>query len=444
MRVSVIGTGYVGLVAATCLAELGHDVVCVDADRSKVEGITRGVAPICEHGVRDLLHKHCGGRLVATTDVARAIAATELTLLTVDTPLGGSEIDSRNVIRATTQIALALRDKAAYHTVVIKSTVVPGTTENVLLPVLQSVSGKRGGPQFGLVMNPEFLTEGEAVANFLSPDRVVLGGIDERSMDTVDSLYRELRTAVRIRTNPRTAEMIKYASNCLLATMISFSNEIANAGSALGGIDVTEVMKGVHASRHLRITLPDGTRIEPGITSFLWAGCGFGGSCLPKDVQALIAHAGRAGEEMSLLRAVLRVNQQQSGRVIDLVKRHLASLTGVKIAVLGLSFKPDTADMRDSPAIPIIRELLRQGATVAAYDPAAGDEARNVFGTCVEICDQLDAAIAGAAAVVVVTRWKQFADLADHVRGMDPPPLVVDCRRMLNKDDFARYAGIGR
>ena len=444
MRVSVIGTGYVGLVSGVCLAEKGHDVICVDSDQRKVDSIREGIPPIFERGLEPLLRKHIGGKLQASTDLRQAVLDSELSLIAVGTPFSGSEIDLRFIKEVSRQIGEALRAKTSYHVVVVKSTVVPGTTNTVVLPILEEASGKRAGADFGLGMNPEFLTEGEAVDDFMHPDRIVLGGIDERTISTLEGLYAGFGSVDKLRTNCKTAEMIKYASNALLATMISFSNEIANLGSTLGGIDSVDVMRGVHLSNYLSLTLPDGTRKGPAILSFLAAGCGFGGSCLPKDVKALVAHGRNAGLPMNLLDAVIQINELQPERVLELLRRHYPSLEGVRVSVLGLSFRPDTNDMRESPAIPIIRALSEQVARLKAYDPAAAEEARHLFnGDSVQICDDLVAAISEAQAVILVTRWDEFKKVPELLRKQQQPPLFIDGRRMLDKHDFVSYEGIG-
>jgi UDPglucose 6-dehydrogenase/GDP-mannose 6-dehydrogenase len=444
MRVSVIGTGYVGLVSGVCLAEKGHDVVCVDSDQRKVDSIRKGIPPIFERGLEPLLRKHIGGKLQATTDLRQAVLDSELSLIAVGTPFSGTEIDLRFIKEVSRQIGEALRDKNSYHVVVVKSTVVPGTTDSVVLPIIEEASSRRASADFGVGMNPEFLTEGEAVNDFLHPDRIVLGGIDERTVSTLDGLYAGFESVDKLRTNCKTAEMIKYASNALLATMISFSNEIANLGSTLGGIDSVDVMRGVHLSNYLSLTLPDGTRKGPAILSFLAAGCGFGGSCLPKDVKALVAQGRKAGLPMNLLDAVVQINEHQPERVLGLLKRHYPSLEGVRVTVLGLSFRPDTNDMRESPAIPILRTLAKQGARLKAYDPAAAEEARHLFnGDSVHICDDLAGAVADAQAVILVTRWDEFKKVPELLRKQQQPPVFIDGRRMLDKRDFASYEGIG-
>jgi UDPglucose 6-dehydrogenase len=444
MKISVIGTGYVGLVSGVCLAEIGHTVVCVDADTKKISQIQNGISPIFERGLDMLLRKHLGGRLQATSDLHRAILDTDLSLIAVGTPFSGEAIDLRFIKQVAAQIGEALGEKPGYHVVVVKSTVVPGTTEQVVLPILERVSNKTAGRDFGVGMNPEFLTEGEAVTDFMNPDRIVLGGIDQRSQAALEELYAPFQTVEKLKTNVKTAEMIKYASNALLATMISFSNEIGNLGAALGGVDVVDVMRGLHLSNYLSVSMPDGKRQNPGITAFLAAGCGFGGSCLPKDVKALVAHGRNAGQPMRLLDAVVQVNEQQPQKVISLLKKHYASLQDLRVTVLGLSFRPDTNDMRESPAIPILRKLASEGAVLKAYDPAAREEALRLFqGDSVHICDDLEEALLDAQAIVLVTRWEEFRGLPELVQKLEPQPLFVDGRRMLAKTMFSRYEGVG-
>ncbi len=442
MKISIIGTGYVGLVTGACLAEKGHQVTCVDINPDRVAALNRAEAPIYEAGLEDLLRKHVGKGLSATTDLASAVLNTELTLIAVGTPFNGKEIDLTAVLGATKQIGAALKQKSSYHLVVVKSTVVPGTTDQHVLPALETSSGKKAGADFGVGMNPEFLSEGEAVNDFLFPDRIVLGGIDQRSTDVLSELYEPFPADVpRLRTNTRTAEMIKYASNSLLATLISFSNELANLGSAIGGIDTVEVMRGVHLSMYFRTRNKEGL---PPITSFLKAGCGFGGSCLPKDVSALIAHGHKAATSMRMLESVIRINEEQPKRTVALLRKHWASLKGIRVAVLGLSFKPETSDVRESPAFPILRELLDAGAAVKAFDPVAKQEAQKAFPEPkVNYCDSLDAALTDIDAVIVVTPWKEFRDVPGLLSATQPRVVFVDGRRAYDKQSVGKYEGIG-
>lgn len=444
MKVSVIGTGYVGLVSGVCLAEKGHEVICVDIDQQKVDKINQAIPPIYEKGLEELLKKNIGTQLKATTDLNQAILDTELSLIAVGTPFDGSAIDLRYIEEVSRQIGNVLKEKDAYHVVLVKSTVVPGTTDDVVRPILEEASGKQAGPDFGVGMNPEFLREGEAVEDFMEPDRIVLGGIDDRALDVMEALYAVFEDVDKIRTSPKTAEMIKYTANSLLATMISFSNEIGNLCTALGGIDVVDVMRGVHLDKRLSPILPDGERIVPAFTTYLEAGCGFGGSCFPKDVKALIVHGKKAGPSMQLLESVIEVNEQQPQQVLNILQKYFPSLTGLRVAVLGLAFKPGTDDMRESPAIPIVQQLLAGQAQVKAYDPIANTEAKHLFGNSqIVYYDDLQQAISDVDAILLLTRWGEFQALPQLLQTLPTQPVLIDGRRMLPKQEVSKYDGIG-
>jgi UDPglucose 6-dehydrogenase len=443
MRISIIGTGYVGLVTGVCLADKGHQVICVDVDRDKVQKINQGIAPIYESGLDELLTRNIAGNLQATTNLYSSVLDTELTMIAVGTPFNGKEIDLTFIKEASSQIGEALRDKSTYHVVVVKSTVVPGTTDEIVLPILEKVSGRKAGVNFGVGMNPEFLTEGVAVQDFMFPDRIVVGGLDQRTIDCIEDVYEKFEKMELIKTNNKTAEMIKYASNALLATMISFSNEIGNLCTTLGGIDVVDVMKGVQNSYYLNPVTADGSRAKAPITSFLEAGCGFGGSCLPKDVKALVSQGQSKGKSMALLDAVIKTNEQQYTQIIDLLKKHFLMLKGIRIGILGLAFKPDTDDMRESPAIPIIKALLADQVEVKAYDPVANNEARKIFGDQITLVDTLTDAIVNVDAIVLVTRWDEFRKVPELLAQLDSQPIFVDGRRMLDKRSITQYEGIG-
>jgi UDPglucose 6-dehydrogenase len=273
------------------------------------------------------------------------------------------------------------------------------------------------------------------------PDRIVLGGNDARTLDALEELYRPFGAAPRVRTNTRTAELIKYASNALLANLISFSNEIANLCSMQGGIDVMDVMRGVHLSQYFGNHTSDGL---PPIVSFLRAGCGFGGSCLPKDVKALIAHGQKAGLPMSLLESVLKVNEEQPRKVVALLEKHWRDLTGTRVSVLGLAFKSGTNDVRESPAFPIMRELLKRGAVLKAFDPVAMDEARRVIqGPGITYCESLSDALLDIDALIVVTPWPEFRDVPALLQERHPVPVFIDARRAFERESVERYEGIG-
>jgi UDPglucose 6-dehydrogenase len=444
MKISIVGTGYVGLVTGVCLADRGHEVTCVDVDPSKVAAINSGIAPIYESGLDRLLRRVCGRNFRASLDLRGAVIESELTMIAVGTPFDGNRIDLKYIRTASHQIGAAIREKGEYHVVVVKSTVVPGTTSDVVVPILEDASGRSAGVGFGVGMNPEFLREGEAIQDFLHPDRIVLGGIDERSLDIMAGIYLPFVGVNIIRTNPRTAEMIKYTVNSLLAAMISFSNEIGNLCSVIPDVDVTEVMHGVHLDKRFSPIREDGTRITPPFIAYLAAGCGFGGSCFPKDVKALVAHGRTLGVRMDLLDSVIRVNIAQPQRMLVLLGMHIRDLEDVCVTVLGIAFKPGTDDIRESPALPVIQGLLDRGARVIAFDPVAREEAEKHFGKgVIHFTNSLCDALADSKAVLLMTRWPEFSQLPELMAAMSEPPVLIDGRRLISKSAVTCYEGIG-
>jgi UDPglucose 6-dehydrogenase len=446
MQVSVFGAGYVGLVTSAGLAELGHDVVCVDVDETKVEAIRSGGTPIHEPGLQELISRHAGTRLDATADTRAAVLGSELTIIAVGTPQRDGDQNLDAVRSATATIGDILASKDAYHVVVVKSTVLPGTTGGVVREILAERSDRDVGRELGLGMSPEFLTEGQAVADFFAPDRIVLGGIDEETHAALEALHAPLpATAPRLRTNLATAEMIKYVSNALLATSISFANEMANLCARLAGVDVVDVQRGVHLARTLTPIGVDGGGVRAPIASYLEAGIGFGGSCLPKDTTALAAFGERSGTSMRMLRAVLETNASQPDELVRIVEDGLGRIDGARITVLGLAFKPDTDDVRETPTVPVVERLVARGADVTVHDPVVDRLPDALEGVPrVALAAELDDAVRAADAVVIVTRWQEYDRLPDLLAGLDEPPLVVDGRRMLAADRLERYAGIGR
>ena len=437
MNVSIIGTGYVGLVSGACLADLGHAVICVDVDAARVAAVNDCRSGLHEPGLDGLLRINVPtGRLRATTDLAAAVRESALTLLAVPTPFdeAAGRIDLTFVKRAAGQVAEALKGKRDPHAVAVKSTCVPGTAEGVVGPILR----KFGSQTVGVGANPEFLSEGSAVEDFMRPDRIVYGG-DERALEALDELHAPFDQALIIRTTASGAEMVKYASNALLAAAISFANEIGDLCEATPGTDAAAVMAAVHRSRYLTV---DGKQAP--LARFLEAGCGYGGSCLPKDVKALAAHAASKGLHAPLLNAVTAVNESRPARVLAALRQSGLQLNGSRVAVLGTAFKPGTSDVRQSPAVPIIRALLDAGAGVASFDPAANQNTRRLLGDSVEVADSVESAVRRADAVVVATAWPEFAALHEVLERLDVSPVVYDGRGVLEGSRFPRFARVGR
>jgi UDPglucose 6-dehydrogenase len=421
--IGVIGTGYVGLVTAAGFAELGSDVWCIDIDRAKIEGLERGEIPIWEPGLEELVTRH-RGRLHFSTDIADALEHARLLFVAVGTPPTYSGDADLSAVFSVVD-AMPPSDR---HALVMKSTVPCGTGASIKRRF--ETTGKEG---FRYVSCPEFLKEGSAVADFLQPDRVVVGDDGDWAGDAVVDLYAPL-DAPLVRTDTRSAEMIKLASNAFLATKISFINEIANVCDEVGA-DVTEVARGMGLD----------ARIGP---KFLQAGIGFGGSCFPKDVTALKQLAGNSGYHFQLLNSVIEVNELQKRRVIQKLQKHLGPLVGKRIAMLGLAFKPNTDDMREASSLVLSARLLSDGAEITVYDPVAEGEARKLIHG-VDFADSAMGAVEGADAVVLVTEWPEFGELdLEAVKAAMKGRLVMDGRNFLDPAKVRGaglvYEGIGR
>jgi len=407
MKLSIIGTGYVGSVTGICFAEMGHQICFVDVDQTKLDAINSGKSPIYEPDLDNLLMKN-RTKITTTTDISEAVNQTDLTMICVGTPQkSDGSSDLRFINDAAYSIGKALADKIKkYHTIIVKSTVLPGTTTYVVQPVLERESGKEATVDFGIGANPEFLKEGNAVKDFFHTDRIVIGANDPKTKKTLEGLYKPLHAPI-FTTNIKTAEMIKYVSNAFLATKISFSNEIGNL-CKVNGIDAYEVFRGVGMDR----------RINP---HFFRSGIGFGGSCFPKDVHALIAFAELQGIDTKILKAVIRTNDDQPQKLIALLKKHL-DIRGKKIGILGLSFKPDTDDIRESRAIPVVQALIKEGAQVIAYDPLAIPGFSVLFPNIGYAQSAEDVLVSDA--VIIITEWKEFFDV--DYKGK----IVIDGRKV--------------
>jgi UDPglucose 6-dehydrogenase len=433
MEIVVIGAGYVGLVAAAGFASVGHRVVCVDIDQRKVDAINAGRPLLHEAGLADIVQAALAqGTLRVTVDLASCALDAEAIFICVETPSTAADgIDLLAIRECARGLGDALRDRQAYCAVAVKSTVVPGTAEDVVGPAIWTAAGKTR-EEIGLVSNPEFLREGQAVHDFLHPDRIMIGGIDEASIRVVSATYSPFAAPI-FTTTPRTAELVKYASNTLWATLVSFANEIATICEVTPGVDVEDVMEAMHMDDRFAST-DAGASGRAGLVSYLRAGCGFGGSCLPKDVRALLKYARDAGAEPDILSAVMRVNESRPRALVQLVERALGTLTDRRLAVLGLSFKPGTDDMRESSAVHVINGFLRHGARVQAYDPVAQGRARATWtDPHVTICSSVEDALDGAEAAILVTAWPEFSTLNwERLRERMAGSLVIDGRRQLD------------
>ncbi len=417
MKIAVVGTGYVGLVAGACFAENGNDVVCVDRDPAKIRVLQRGRIPIYEPGLEEMVRRNSAEkRLTFTTALARGVRNSQIIFIAVGTPTGeDGSADLQHVLGVARDIARAMN---GYKVIVNKSTVPVGTAAKVR----EIIKAETVQP-FSVVSNPEFLKQGAALDDFMKPDRVVIGAEDQRAADLMRELYAPFtRTGAPIMMmDCASAELCKYAANAMLATRISFMNEVSNVCEAVGAnVD------------HVRLAVASDRRIGP---SFLFPGVGYGGSCFPKDVKAMLRSAAHSDYDFQILKAVEDVNEKQKLRLLQKMRRHFGSLEGKRIAVWGLAFKPRTDDMREAPAVPLIHGLLAGGASVQAYDPEAMRIARTIFGSSVTFADTSYGALEGADALALITEWNEFRE-PDYARmkKLMRTPVVFDGRNIYKAD----------
>ena len=431
MKIAVVGTGYVGLVVGACLAETGNDVTCVDKDAAKVRMLRRAKVPIYEPGLTDLVRKNAAeGRLAFTPQLRRAVKGAQIVFIAVGTPQGeDGSADLQHVMAVAREIGRAME---GYQVIVNKSTVPVGTAEKV-----RAIIRRETTHPFSVVSNPEFLKQGAAVDDFMKPDRVVIGAEDPRGAEMMIALYQPFtRTGAPIMVmDCASAELSKYAANALLATRISFMNEIANVCERFGA-DVDRVRQAVGSDRRIG-------------QSFLFPGVGYGGSCFPKDVKALIRFSGDRKYDFKMLKAVEAVNELQKRVLVKKLEAHFGSLKGRTVAIWGLAFKPKTDDMREAPAIPIVQALLEKGATVQAYDPEAMKVAKAILGPKVHYASTSYDALRGADALAIVTEWQEFREPDfPRMRKLMRAPVIFDGRNIYQPQQMKAhgfvYHSIGR
>lgn len=436
MNIAIIGTGYVGLVSGTCFAEMGVNVCCIDKDQTKIEALRRGEIPIYEPGLAELVAKNrAQGRLSFYTDLGEVINEVDILFIAVGTPTGeGGEADLQYVFAVAEEIG----QLATTHLLVVtKSTIPVGTTDRVE-EIIRAGYAKRGLATLELDManNPEFLKEGAAIKDFMSPDRVVVGYKSDYAKNLLHRLYRPflLNNYRVISMDIHSSELTKYASNAMLATRISFMNELANLAEAIGA-DISLVREGMGSDKRIG-------------KAFLYPGCGYGGSCFPKDVQALASTGREHGRPLTIIEQVHKVNEWQKLRPYEKVVEHLGDLKGKKVAVWGLAFKPETDDMRQAPSIVVINELIKVGAEVSAFDPIAIENARNILPAQVAYGQDIYDVVEGADALILLTEWKQFRlPNWKRVKELMRGNLVVDGRNIYPAEELEalglEYKGIG-
>jgi len=438
-KLSFIGLGPVGLCTAACFAAKGYKVTASEIDKAKAIQIKKGKPPFYELNLNEMLQETIkSGNLKIVTSNEEAILQSDITFITVGTPTKpDGNINLAYIINASESIGKALKKKKELHLIAVKSTVTPGTTENTVKPILEKNSGKKCGKDFLLCVNPEFLSEGNAIRGTLNPDYIAIGGHNKKSTETLENLYREFHKENLppiIKTNIPTAELIKYANNAFLATKISLTNTIANICEKTPNTDITKIAEAIGKDH----------RINP---HFLNAGLGWGGSCFPKDLKAFITYSKKLGYNPTLIQATYKANEDQIKFTIQKIKRELKTLKGKKIAILGLAFKPDTDDIREARSTKIINQLLKQGATIKAYDPMATSNTKKIFKQKIKYASSAIDCLKDADCAVLVTEWEEFKKLMpeDFTQNMRNP-ILIDGRRIYNPEKFSkklRYIAIG-
>ena len=435
MKIAIIGLGFVGLSLTSVLASKGFNVVGIDVDKEKCRSISNGVSPFFEPDLEKTLKKGLKNKLQIESDIS-VVQDCDLIFVTVGTPQNKTgAIDLTIIKKAMNSLGKSIRKSKKQHTILVKSTVIPGTMKDVILPILENNSKKKAGKDFGLISNPEFLQESTAIKDTEFPHAVVLGGYRTKFMKKVEKFFTKLhpKTPIII-TNHQTAEMIKYANNSFLATKISFINQLSNICQKIPGANIDDIAKTIG--------------LDPRIGKlFLNAGPGYGGSCLPKDMKALIKFAKNTGVKPTLLNAVEDVNAKQLEEIISIAKKKLGVLESKNITILGTSFKPDTDDIRDSIAIELIRKFLKIKVKVTVHDPRAIENTKNIFKNKINYAKSISDAILESQCVIIMTQWKQYEKLTNNDFKQMKKKLIIDCRRMLAEKqlDVDYYAiGLGK
>ena len=442
MKIIVLGTGYVGLITGLGFSKFGHTVTCIDKNKEIVEKINKGIPTFFENGLQQLLKQELSlGRFNASTNLKNSIDGVDLIFVAVGTPsLKDGGIDLSYIKEISILIGNEIKNINRFISIVIKSTVLPTTTDTFIRQIIEKYSGKILG-EYGLGMNPEFLREGSAIKDFMEPDRLVLGYEDLKTKKYLDNLYKSWNCE-KLFVNTRTAELIKYTNNSLLALLISASNEIANLSTLIGNIDINEVMNGVHLDKRWNPKI-NNKRINPQILDYLYPGCGFGGSCFPKDVKALVDFGQKKENDMKILKSVIEINSNQPKIIMrDLSK--VINLNSQNILILGLAFKPETDDIRESPALIIVREFLNKDNTIYLHDPIAMANFKKEIGFSrkLKYSKNWEDDVANSSIIIILTKWKEYEKLnSKNLNGK----IIYDARRLLKKENIncQKYMSIG-
>jgi UDPglucose 6-dehydrogenase len=443
MNVTIIGTGYVGLVSGVCLALKGHNVICVDTNSEIVKKLNEGEVTIYEKDLKNILKKTIAAKkFYATTNLGDAIKSANIVIVAVGTPSKNGKINLNYIKKVSQDIGRYIAKLDRFISVIIKSTVIPGTTDTLVRNLIEKFSSKKLG-NFGLGMNPEFLREGSAIDDFMNPDRIILGYETEKTLLTMKELYKPWNVD-KITVNSRTAELIKYTNNMILAVQISTINEIANLASALGGVDIMDVVESVKLDKRWNPII-NGSRSNPEILNYLIPGCGFGGSCFPKDVSALMLKGKKLGVKMRIADAILDVNNKQPYQIVKILESEFGKISKKKVLMLGLAFKPDTDDVRESPAIKIAYDLIKRKALLSAHDPVAVKNFKLNFGPLssnINFIKDWSSNLKNYDIIIIVTAWKEYYSLSNFDL---KNKIIFDAKRVFSKKDFnnAIYRSIG-
>ncbi|NHJ25027.1 MAG: UDP-glucose/GDP-mannose dehydrogenase family protein [Candidatus Lokiarchaeota archaeon] len=430
-KIAIHGTGFIGLVSGCCFAIKGFKTINSTYDQIKCDQINKGETPFYENGLEELLREALATKnFKCVVGRKYAVLNSDVSMIAVGTPMGKDySINLTFIEKIAEEIGQILQNHNQYHLIVVRSTVVPGTTRNLVGKRIEKLSGKKMGEDFGLCMQPEFLAEGRSILDTLEPDRIIIGELDKKSGDILQKIYGvfyedHLNNCPILRMNLESAELVKYGNNCLLATKISYANEMSRIAELVPGVDIVQVMRGVGLDYRIN-------------EKFLRAGVGFGGSCFPKDVNAIISFARAHGYDARLLRAIMEINEDQAKHTVDLLENELKEVKNKKIALLGLAFKPGTNDMRFAPSIRIIDYLLEKGAQIIGWDPVAEEEAFKIMKNSILYADKIEEALLDADGAIIVTEWDEISQLQpnDFKKSMKTP-IVVDGRRILDPTKF--------
>lgn len=445
MNLGIVGAGYVGLTTAICLSSLNHKVTIYDIDKGKIEQIQNKQMPFFENGLQNLLEKTINSRsLNITNDMNELVKDCDVCFICVGTPSSPDGcIDLSQILSTSESLAKAVkRNSKKDFVIVIRSTVVPKTTRNKVLPILQQILDKQ---EFGLCVVPEFLREGQALNDFMNPDKIVIGGFNEKYIDLIAKIFEYFLTKSKIiKTNPETAELIKYTNNAFFSLLISFANEIANISEKITGVDSFEVMNALISDKRITTKINDQS-IIPELISYLMPGCGFGGSCFPKDVRAILKYSNINQIKTPLLQAILDINDERPQKIVSMAESILGDLKNKKISILGLTFKPDTDDMRSSPALATIEILKNKGASMIAFDPIISKKKEtSIFD--INLAKSIDLCLEQSNLAILFTKWPEFRSidgvlLQKHMRN----PVIIDGRGFLDQSKFTKntYYKIG-